>query len=119
MSRPVHAFRCTGCGHVVYPRRLVCSRCHADDWAEVAVERGVVEESTTRLHRTHEDKRDVIGGWTARHPVVLASVRTDLGLVVIARVGAEVDRGTVVQLSAASGGVVAEPLPEGAGDAAR
>ncbi|MGI9557179.1 MAG: hypothetical protein ACR2N5_04475 [Solirubrobacterales bacterium] len=108
--RPLTAFRCLGCGHVAYPKRLACKRCGGDRWAEEDAARGVVEESTVRRHRTYEEKRNLIGDWLERRPVHLVSVRTSAGPVVTARVQEELTRGAEVRLWASSGAPVAEAV---------
>ena len=60
-------FVCETCGEVVFPARALCPRCGDDRWREQKVEEGVVEQATEH------------------HGVPVASVRTGLGPVVIAR----------------------------------
>jgi len=70
---------CTACGHAVFPPRVLCPHCSGREW-EARETDGVVEQLTER-DRTR-----------------IASVRTQLGPVVIARVEAD---GTVTVPQAA------------------
>ena len=43
----LEAARCAGCGHVAYPKQLVCPACRGTDWQPVALsKRGTVVTST-------------------------------------------------------------------------
>ena len=66
--------RCRGCGHAVYPARVLCPRCGAGDWDEVPVHRAERLEST------------VVTGGPGEAPAVIATLRTDAGPLVLARV---------------------------------
>jgi uncharacterized OB-fold protein len=78
-------FACLDCGHVVFPRLLVCSRCAGPRWREERAERGTVEAVTTSL----------------------ATVRTENGPLVVARVIGSAERGDVVRLDRDGRAVVA------------
>jgi uncharacterized OB-fold protein len=82
------AFVCEACGEAVFPARALCPRCGDDRWREQTVEEGVVEQVTE--HRG----------------VPIASVRTALGPVVIARCSEQ--PGSRVRLGADDGAPVAD-----------
>jgi uncharacterized protein len=86
---PLSVFVCEACGAAVFPARALCPRCDGSRWREEPVEGGVVEEATE--HRG----------------IGIASVRTDLGPVVIAR--SRPSPGTRVRLGLDAGAPVAEP----------
>jgi uncharacterized protein len=81
---------CDACGHAVFPRRVLCPRCGSREWHLERAASGVVEELTT--HRR--------GG-------LIASVRTVLGPVVIARAPDGAPPGAPVSLSLERGAPVA------------
>ena len=93
MSAPFSVRVCTRCGHAVHPPRLLCPVCANDGWRDEQAPDGVAEELTTR------------GGDGG---VQLASVRTDRGPRVIARVapGDVVRAGERVVLAVGEGGAV-------------
>lgn len=80
---------CSACGDAVFPPRALCPHCGGRDWATAEAATGTVEEVTER-----DGTR-------------IASVRTDLGPVVIARAPSGVERGAVVELDADVGMPVA------------
>ncbi|MFT8245477.1 hypothetical protein [Roseomonas sp. BN140053] len=84
MSVPV--MRCDRCGQTCYPARLLCFRCGHDGWTALPCETGVVEECTT------------LPGRDDQAPLVLASIRSALGPVMVARLPAVLPRGTPVRL---------------------
>jgi uncharacterized OB-fold protein len=88
---------CSACGHAVFPPRLLCPRCGASEWREQTAERGTVEETTEAVFRTHAELE--------AHR--LASVHTDAGPVVIARLLGEVQAGAAVSLALRDGAVTA------------
>jgi uncharacterized OB-fold protein len=71
MTSGVVAFRCTGCGAIYFPPRLMCARCGGSTFAEARVTEAVIEEITIVRH--------VLGqkDWGPRR---LANVRTPEGL---------------------------------------
>lgn len=83
-------FRCRACGEAVFPARYRCPRCGAADWTDEAASRGVIEESTVVRHRV---------GAQGGGDVYLASVRTEAGAVVIARLDAPARAGERVRLT--------------------
>lgn len=88
MTGPLLVFVCERCGQAVFPARALCPRCGDDRWHEHAAGRGVVEEAT--VHRG----------------VPIASVRTELDPVVVARCAEPA--GTRVRLTVEDGAPVAE-----------
>jgi uncharacterized OB-fold protein len=86
---------CEACGEAVYPARAVCPRCGAERWRQRSAPRGVVEEAT--VHRG----------------VRIASVRTDVGPVVIARLEDDVPEGSAVSLHLEGSAPVAVAAPSG------
>ena len=85
---PLVAFVCEGCGAVVFPARALCPRCGESRWRAEPLAGCVVEQAT--VHRG----------------VPIASVRSDLGPVVVAR--ADAPAGARVRLGADGGAPVAE-----------
>ncbi|WP_233862776.1 Zn-ribbon domain-containing OB-fold protein [Paraburkholderia adhaesiva] len=69
-------FRCRACGEALFPARYRCPRCGAADWKDEAAPSGVIEESTVVRHRV---------GALGAGDIHLASVRTEAGAIVIAR----------------------------------
>lgn len=63
--------RCTQCEKAVFPPRSVCPHCHHSVFIPATAYRGVIEE--TSLQR-------------GTPPILFASIRTDLGPIVIAEV---------------------------------
>jgi uncharacterized OB-fold protein len=80
---------CSACGDAVFPPRALCPRCGGRTWTTAEAATGTVEELTER-----DGTR-------------IASIRTDLGPVVIARVKSKVERGSVVELDSDGGVPVA------------
>ncbi len=76
---------CSACGGAVFPPRALCPRCGGRAWTTAEAATGTVEELTER-----DGTR-------------IASVRTDLGPVVIARAASEAERGGVVELGGDDG----------------
>jgi uncharacterized protein len=83
-------FRCRACGEALFPARYRCPHCGAADWNDEAAPAGVVEESTVVRHRV---------GAQGGGDVHLASVRTEAGAVVIARLDAPARAGERVRLT--------------------
>ena len=63
--------RCTQCEKAVFPPRGICPHCHHSVFVPVTAYRGVIEETSTQRGTS---------------PILFASIRTDLGPVVIAEV---------------------------------
>ncbi|SAK82243.1 hypothetical protein AWB76_05613 [Caballeronia temeraria] len=83
-------FQCEQCGLTVFPARYLCFQCGAAKWRERAAERGTIDELTTVRRRV--GARD--GG-----DVLLASVTTDAGPIVIARIERAMRAGDAVRLA--------------------
>ncbi|WP_158885896.1 ATP-dependent acyl-CoA ligase [Amycolatopsis anabasis] len=90
----IHLSRCRSCGAVHFPRRDACPRCHRDDLTAAPARHGVIEELTTTGERT------------------LASVRTELGPIVVASfpAGAQVEPGDEVRLTSTPDTSSPEPV---------
>ncbi|MFM0547021.1 OB-fold domain-containing protein [Paraburkholderia strydomiana] len=83
-------FQCKQCGATVFPARYLCFECGGGDWRERVAERGTVSEWTTVRRRVGaQDGEDVL----------LASVNTDAGPTVIARLDRVVRVGDEVSLA--------------------
>lgn len=76
---------CTSCGHAVFPPRVMCPSCGGRRWRTEHVDHGVLEEVTER------------------DSVRIGSVRTDLGPVVVARLGEHANPGDRIRLDADGG----------------
>ena len=87
--------------------RLLCPRCSASSWRNVPLDRGVVEETTARRRRVREDRREPHGEWGRVERVALASIRTEAGPVVTARLFDPLEPGAEVRLTEESGAPVA------------
>lgn len=83
-------FQCKQCGSTVFPARYVCFECGGAEWRERVAERGTIDELTTVRRRVGaQDGSDVL----------LASVTTDAGPIVIARLERAVRAGDAVSLA--------------------
>jgi len=91
--------RCVPHGHAVYPPRALCPRCHSARWTSDDAGPGTVEETIVVEH---------VGGG-AEIGTALASVRLDLGPVIIAALDAPLEPGGKVLLESADTGVHARP----------
>ncbi len=100
MSDGLRISVCSACGHAVFPARLLCPRCGADEWRSENVGAGVVEEATL-MERAP-------GGPLAM-PVALGSVRLEGGVVVVARLEPTMKPGASVRLEYRDGVPVASP----------
>jgi uncharacterized OB-fold protein len=98
VSGGVPVWRCFACGHVVFPARLLCPRCGAAEWESREVEEGVVDGATV--------VRRAPGG-SSPVPVPLGTVRLEGGVVVVARLEAEIEEGRSVRLEYRDGVPVA------------
>jgi uncharacterized OB-fold protein len=96
---------CSFCGHACFPARLLCHRCGGADWNSFAVRDGLIEERTMVHHQADA---------AAPETVFLASVRTAAGVLLLARLPREFERGTPVSLAVAAGGaILAHPREPG------
>jgi len=80
---------CAACGEAVFPPRALCPSCGGREWRTVEAGAGTVEETTER------------------DGVRIASVRTDVGPIVVARATAGYAAGDVVRLESEGGVPVA------------
>jgi uncharacterized OB-fold protein len=93
---------CAACGHAVFPYRALCPACGARSWRRERVHGGVIEERTAIRHRI---------GVTRRVSVPVASVGTDAGPVVVARLLGDAFAGDRVELLERGGVAAARPVP--------
>lgn len=82
---------CGACRRAVFPPRALCPGCGALAWIQGAASEGVAEQITEHAG------------------VLIASVRSDLGPIVIARVAGDVAPGETVALDADGGVPIARP----------
>lgn len=108
MSAPFTVHRCARCGYAAYPPRIACPRCGGTEWRRRLADAGVVEEVTVRRPVT-KHRQLPWGNWIDQAETRLAEVRTDLGPVVICRVGEGVRRGMRVRLEAQASTAIALP----------
>jgi len=80
---------CAACGEAVFPPRALCPPCGGREWRTVEAGAGTVEETTER------------------DGVRIASVRTDVGPIVVARATAAYAAGHAVRLESEGGVPVA------------
>ncbi|HEY2052320.1 MAG TPA: zinc ribbon domain-containing protein [Solirubrobacterales bacterium] len=92
---------CTACGHAAFPPHLACSRCGSREWRGDGNTAGTVEQTTFVRRR--------VGVPADAPPIPLASVRSDLGPVVIARAEGGVGPGDRVTMAFDGAAVVARP----------
>jgi len=105
MMNPVTIQSCSFCGHACFPARLLCHRCGGGDWNSIEVGGGIVEERTIVHHQADAATPD---------QVFLASVRTPVGVLLLARLDREVERGTKLTLAVAeSGAIIGSPTEPG------
>ena len=90
-------YACQGCGHVIFPARLLCHRCGAADWVETPCEQGTVQETTVMRQGFGEP---------GASPVHLAAVQTAFGVTVIARLAGPSAPGATVTLTESADGAV-------------
>ena len=89
---------CARCGHVAFPRLLLCPRCGGGDWRDRLLDGGTVEEATV-VRR--------MPGLDPAEPVRLGTVRADAGPVLLARLEAGVEAGDRIELRDDAGAPVA------------
>ena len=83
-------FQCEHCGSTVFPARYLCFECGGAEWRERVAERGCVDELTTVRRRVGAQDGGDVG---------IASVTTDAGPIVIARLEGVVRAGEAVRLA--------------------
>jgi uncharacterized OB-fold protein len=89
MSKGVAIWRCTKCGTGLFPEPLLCSRCHAHEFARDRVADGVVEEISVIRHMLGQEN------WQPRR---IASVRTSDGQLMTVGLRDESGPGTRIEL---------------------
>jgi uncharacterized OB-fold protein len=82
---------CATCGRAVFPPRVLCPQCGGREWRDEPVDGGVVERSTER------------------DGTAIATVRTPLGPVLVARLLGDAAAGDAVVLDADGAVPVARP----------
>jgi uncharacterized OB-fold protein len=85
----VGIWRCKGCGVGYFPERLLCPRCHGQEWVADRVYQGVVEEVSVIRHMIGQ------ADWQPRR---IASVRTSDGQLITVGLRDESGPGTVIEL---------------------
>ncbi|QBR00660.1 DNA-binding protein [Paraburkholderia pallida] len=85
----LEVLRCAACGTTLFPARYLCPACGGAQWTKQAVAHGTVLAATVVSHRV---------GTSEPGAVHLASVRTDAGPVVIARLDVAARKGETVSL---------------------
>jgi uncharacterized OB-fold protein len=98
LSGGVPVWRCSACGHAVFPARLLCPRCGAADWESREVDEGVVDGATV--------VRRAPGG-PLPVPVPLGTVSLEGGVLVVARLEPGLEEGHSVRLEYRDGVPVA------------
>lgn len=86
----INVFRCTHCDTTLFPARYLCPSCGGAEWSAFEAEGGTVTAATAVRRRVGADN----GG-----DIHLASVATEAGPIVIARLDAPVEIGDVVSLA--------------------
>ncbi|MGF6995465.1 Zn-ribbon domain-containing OB-fold protein [Paraburkholderia sp. GAS32] len=86
----IKVFRCTHCGTTLFPARYLCPSCGGAEWSALDAEGGTVTAATAVRRRVGADN----GG-----DIHLASVATDAGPIVIARLDSPVETGDAVSLA--------------------
>jgi uncharacterized OB-fold protein len=98
VSRGVPVWRCSVCGHAVFPARVLCLRCGGDEWESREVDEGVVDEATL--------VRRAPGG-SLPVPVAVGSVRLEGDVLVVARLEPGMEEGRSIRLEYRDGVPVA------------
>jgi uncharacterized OB-fold protein len=96
--KPLAAGECAQCGHVAFPRLLLCPRCAGSEWRPRVLETGTVEQASAIWRMPGADPPV---------PVPIGSVRADAGPVVVARLEPAVGTGERVELGDDGGAPVA------------
>jgi len=93
----MNVFACVACGQVEFPQRLLCPSCGRDEFVEVDASNGSVKDVTTLHHRAGKAGGDI---------AYIATVLTQAGPRVIARLERLLEPGTVVSLRLESDGAI-------------
>jgi uncharacterized protein len=86
----LNVFRCTHCGTTLFPARYLCPACGGGEWTECDASRGTVSAATVVRYRVAAQ---------SGADILLASVRTQAGPTVIARIDAALEPGDTVSLT--------------------
>jgi len=108
MSTPFVVPRCTNCGHLAYPPRILCPVCGHGTWGRALADTGVVEEVTVR-RPVFKRRQLPWGNWLDQEETVLAAVRTDAGPRIVCRVAPGTRAGDRVTLAARGSTAIALP----------
>ena len=92
--------KCTTCGALYFPRRLICRVCGSDTWTDETLHDAVIEESTSVVH---------VAGREDSAPRCLATVRTAAGPRLIVGLEMPLADGTRVLLFDEGGAPIARP----------
>jgi uncharacterized OB-fold protein len=90
MSTGVGIWRCKSCGALLFPQRLLCPRCHGQEFEARRVTEGVVEEVAVIRHMIGQ------ADWQPRR---IANVRTTGGPRMTVGLRDESGPGTAIELS--------------------
>jgi uncharacterized OB-fold protein len=93
----MNGFACVACAQVDFPRRLLCPSCGCDEFVEVKACKGRVEDVTTLHHRAGKAGGDI---------AYIATVLTQAGPRVIARLECLLEPGAAVSLRVESDGAI-------------
>jgi uncharacterized OB-fold protein len=96
--------KCSQCGSLYFPRRLICRRCGGDTWTDECLHDAVIEESTTVAH---------VAGRGHGGPRTLATVRAAGGLRLIVGLETPLPDGVRVLLTEKDGAPTARPADRG------
>lgn len=94
-----NVFKCSACGHTVYPARYLCPLCHATTWQETDAGMGAILETTATRHKMGADQQSVLH---------LATTRTAAGPVVIAKLDGPSQEGDKVDFFIENGALKAK-----------
>ena len=108
MSSPFTVPKCSSCGRLAYPPRILCPGCGSSQWTRTLADSGIVTEVTTR-RPVFKRRQLPWGNWLDQEAVRLAAVRADVGVRIVARVPEGVEVGDRVTLSAQACTAIALP----------
>ncbi len=82
MIAGVGIWRCRSCGAAYFPERLLCARCHGQDFVADRVSEGVIEEITVVRHvlgQSDWGPRRVANVRTVNGPLMTVGLRDESG----------------------------------------
>jgi uncharacterized OB-fold protein len=109
MNVPASGFsvaRCSRCGSLYFPRRLICRRCGGDTWTDERLLDAVIEESTAVAH---------VSGGGHGGPRILATVSA-AGVHLVVGLETPLPDGARVLLFEQDGAPIARPVDPGSSD---